>query len=65
MSQMTDIGVLRDRKKFSLNTHFIPLLYNQAEVENVEQQDRVQVIQDALESGLTKRANKHKNAILA
>ena len=48
-----------------MGTHYLPLLYNQSEMELIETSERTQVVQDALQTGLSIRALKHKNAILA
>ena len=65
LQQLVDIGLFRRKRDYSINTHFIPLLFNQAELETVESQERTQVVDDAIISGLESRASKHKAAIKA
>ena len=47
-----------------MGTHFVPQLYNQAELEMNETNLRTQIVEQSLRSSLAIRANKHKNAIL-
>ena len=65
LQQMVDIGVLRGRREFSIGSHFVPLLYNQAELEGIETQERTIVFDDTLRQGLRARAKNHKAAIKA
>lgn len=65
LKQMTDIGLLRNRKAYSVGTHFIPALYQQLKLELIEDQDRTMCIEDTLQVGMVSRALKHKQAIMA
>ena len=65
LQTLADLGVLRSRKEYSMGTHFVPQLYNQAELEMTESNQRTQIVEQSLQNSLAIRANKHKNAILA
>lgn len=62
---LQDLGCLRSRKEYSLGTHFIPLLYTQADLETKESADRTKLFDQQVATGLSLRANRHKQAILA
>ena len=64
LQTLQDLGALRSKKEYSMGTHFIPQLYNQAELEMAETNTRTQIVEQSLRSSLAIRANKHKNAIL-
>ncbi len=65
LQQLTDMGVLRNRKEYSMGSNFVPALYQQVKVEMLESEDRAKLIEDTLQIGLTNRAAAHKRAIRA
>ena len=65
LSQLKDQGVLRNRKEFSMGSHFIPALYQQIKLEMIEGKDRGNVVEETLSQGLSTRAISHKKAIMA
>lgn len=65
LTQLVDIGLLRDKKEFSMGTHFVPYLYNQLKVEQLQDQDKAEAVEKILTTGLTARAINHKKAIRA
>lgn len=65
MTQLTDMGLLRNRKEYSMGTHFVPALYQQIKLEMIEDDDRNKLIEDTLEQGMERRALNHKKAIQA
>ena len=40
LMQLTDIGLLRSKKAFSMGSHFVPALYNQIKLEQIEETDK-------------------------
>ena len=65
LTTLKDMGLLRNRKQYSMGTHFVPSLYQQIKLEMIEDNDRNKLIEDTLHSGMTKRAINHKRAIQA
>ena len=65
LQTLTDMGLLRNRKEFSMGTHFVPALYQQIKLEMIEDKDRNQVIEETMQRGLVNRALSHKKAIQA
>lgn len=65
LGQLKDLGLLRKKKDYSMGTHFIPALYEQIKLEQIEEVDRNAVIEETLAEGLNDRATKHKAAIKA
>ena len=63
LTQLKDIGLLRNRKEFSMGSHFLPALYQQIKLELIEDNDRSELIEETLSTGLTNRAMNHKKAI--
>lgn len=56
---------MRSKKAYSMGTHFIPALYQQIKLEIIQDEDRTEVIEDAVQIGLAGRALNHKRAIQA
>lgn len=65
MQTLTDMGVLRNRKAFSMGSNFVPALYQQVKVEMLESEDRNKLIEETMQIGLMNRAAAHKRAIRA
>jgi len=49
LTQLTDMGLLRNRKEFSMGSHFVPALYQQIKLEMIEDDDRTKLIEETLE----------------
>lgn len=65
MNQLRDIGLLRDRKSYSIGSKFVPQFYQQIKIELLEDKDRNAQIEDAIQVGMVSRALRHKQAIQA
>ena len=65
MNQLRDIGLLRDRKSYSIGSKFVPQFYQQIKLELLEDKDRNAQIEDAIQVGMVSRALRHKQAIQA
>lgn len=63
LQTLKDMGLLRNRKEFSMGTHFVPALYQQIKLEIIQDKDRNQVIEETMQRGLVNRALSHKKAI--
>lgn len=63
LRQLRDVGLLRDKKSYSMGNHFVPALYQQIKLEMLEQDDKTAFIERSLSSGLSARALIHKKAI--
>jgi len=63
LTQLKDMGLLRNRKEFSMGSHFVPALYQQIKLEMIEDDDRNKLIEDTLQQGMNRRAFNHKKAI--
>lgn len=63
LNTLKDMGLLRNRKEYSMGTHFVPSLYQQIKLEMIEDKDRNQLIEDTLTEGLRLHAHTHKKAI--
>ena len=63
LTSLKDIGLLRNKKTYSMGTHFLPALYQQIKLEILEDSDRNTAIQDTLQVGLVGHALRHKKAI--
>ena len=48
MNQLRDIGLLRDRKSYSIGSKFVPQFYQQIKLELLEDKDRNAQIEDAV-----------------
>lgn len=46
-----------------MGSHFLPALYQQIKLELIEDNDRSELIEETLSTGLTNRAMNHKKAI--
>ena len=40
LQTLKDMGLLRNRKEFSMGTHFVPALYQQIKLEIIQDKDR-------------------------
>ena len=48
-----------------MGSHFVPSLYNQIKLEMIEEEDKLKLIEETVQSGLSDRAKQHKKAIQA
>jgi len=64
LTQLKDMGLLRNRKEFSMGSHFVPALYQQIKLEMIEDDDRNKLIEDTLQQGMNRRAFNHKKSHL-
>jgi len=48
LSQLKDVGLLRNKKEYSMGTHMIPALYQQIKLEMIQDDDRAAVIEDTI-----------------
>ena len=60
---LKDIGLLRNKKAYSMGTHFLPALYQQIKLEILEDNDRNALLGDTLQVGMVGRSLRHKKAI--
>ncbi len=65
LQQCKDLGLLRAKKSYSMDTHFVPALYQQIKLEMIESGDRNKFIEEVVDVGLVGRALSHKKAIQA
>ena len=63
LASLKDIGLLRNKKTYSMGTHFLPALYQQIKLEILEDNDRNTAIEDTLQVGMVAHALRHKKAI--
>ena len=65
LTQLKDLGLLRDKKTFSMGSHFVPKLYQQIKLDSIDDDKKTEQIESLLSTGLEKRVIAHKKAIRA
>ena len=63
LTGLKDVGLLRNKKAYSMGTHFLPALYQQIKLEILEDNDRNALLDDTLQVGMVGRSLRHKKAI--